>query len=89
MGDFNTGKKLLFPSVWTTNFLYAYRPDAFVDETDNATFEPGPMPNNRDTPTDINDFTSPMPIHAHKIAMSKTAKQMGVTLVGKMQECKG
>ena len=56
MMDFITGEKLFFPSVGRLHFLYAYRPNALVDEIDNATIAPGPMPNNRDTLTGINDF---------------------------------
>ena len=89
MGDFiTTGEKLFFPSVGRLNFLYAYRPNALVDETANATIAPGPMPRNHDTPTDINVFHVAH-AHAHEGALRKTAKQMGITLVGEMHECKG
>ena len=46
------------------------------------------MPNKPDTPTDINDFHVDH-VHAHEGALRKTAKQMGITLVGKMHKCKG
>ena len=46
------------------------------------------MPNNRDTLIDINNFHVAH-AHAHEGALRKTAKQLGVTLEGKMQECKG
>ena len=88
MVDFITGEKLFFTSVGRLNFIYGYRPNALVDETANATIAPGPMPNNRDTPTDINDFHI-VHAHAHKGALRKTARQMSITLVGKMNECKG
>ena len=86
--DFITGEKLFFPSVGRLNFLCAYHPNALVDETANATIAPGPMPNNRDTPTNINDFHVAH-AHAHEGALRKTAKQIGVTLVGKTHECRG
>ena len=88
MVDFITGEKLFFSSVGRLNFLYAYRPNALVDQTANATIAPGPMPNNHDTPTDINDFHVAH-AHAHEGALRKTAKQMGIILVGEMHECKG
>ena len=88
MVDFITGERLFFPSVGRINFLYAYRPNALVDETANATITPGPMPKNHDTPTDINDVHVAH-AHAREGALRKTAKQMGITLVGKMHECKG
>ena len=47
----------------------------------------GRCPNNRDTPTDINEFHVAH-AHAHEAILRKTTKQMGVTLVGKMHECK-
>ena len=79
----------IFPSLGRLNFLYAYRPNSFVDETaNNATIAPGPMSKKHDTPTDINDFHV---AHAdvHEGALRKTAKQMGITLVGKIHEGKG
>ena len=82
MVDFINGEKRFFPSVGRLSFLYAYRPNILVDETANATIAPGPMPNNRDTPTDMNDFHVAH-THGHEGALRKTAKQMGVTLVGK------
>ena len=45
------------------------------------------MLDNRDTPADSNDFHVTH-AHAHGEALRKTAKKMGVTLVGKMHECK-
>ena len=65
-----------------------YRPNALVDETANATIAPGPIPQNHDTPTDINGFHVAH-AHTHEGALRRTAKQMGITLVGKMHECKG
>ena len=59
-----------------------------MDESVNAAISPGPMPNNRDTPVDINNFHVAH-AHAHEGALRKTAKQLGVTLEGKMHECKG
>ena len=47
-----------------------------------------PTTNNRDTPNDINYFHVAH-ARAHEGALRKTAKQMGVTLVAKMKECKG
>ena len=89
VADFITGEKPFFPSVGRLNFLYAYRPNALVGETaNNATFAPGPMPQNADTPTNINDFLVAH-AHAHDGALRKTAKQMDITLVGIMHECKG
>ena len=75
MANFTTGKKLFFPSVGRLIFLYAYRPKALVDETANATNAPGPMPNNRDTHTDINDLYVTH-AYAHKGVLRETAKQM-------------
>ena len=88
MVDFITGERLFFPSVGRINFLYTYRPNALVGETANATIAPGPMPKIHDTPTDINDFHVAR-AHAREGALRKTANQMGITLVGKMHECKG
>ena len=51
-------------------------------------YAPGLSPSNRDTPVDINDFHVAH-AHAHEGALRKTAKQMGVTLEGKLHECKG
>ena len=59
-----------------------------VGETANATIAPGLSPSNRDSPVDINDFHVAR-AHAHEGALRKTAKQMGVTLEGKLHECKG
>ena len=85
---FSTGNIPFFPSVGRLNFLYVYRPGMLVDETTNASMAPGPMPNNRDTAVDINDFHASH-AHAREGALRKTAKQMGVTLEGKLHECKG
>ena len=54
----------------------------------NATIALGPTPSNRDTPVDINDFHVAL-AHAHEGALRKTAKRMGVTIEGKLHECKG
>ena len=59
-----------------------------VDETANATIAPGLSSSNRNTPVDINDFHVAH-AHAHDGALRKTTKQMGVTLEGKLHECKG
>ena len=59
-----------------------------VDETANATNARGLSPSNRDPPVDINNFDVAH-AHAHEGALRKTAKQMGVTLEGKLHECKG
>ena len=80
--DFITGEGLFFPSVRRLKLLYAYRPNALVDEIDNIT-----IPNHRDTPTGINDFYV-VHAHAHEGALRNTTKQMGVTLVGQMHELK-
>ena len=85
---FKTGETLLFPSVGRLNFLYAYRPGALNDENANAVIAPGPEPSNRGTPVDINAFHAAH-AHAHEGALRKTAKQMGVTLKGKLHEWKG
>ena len=85
---FTTGDTLFFPSVGRLNFLYAYRPGMLFDETTNSTIARGLSPSNRDTPVDINDFHVAH-AHAHEGALRKTAKQMGVTLEGKLHECKG
>ena len=85
---FSTGDNLFFPSVGRLNFLYAYRPGMLFDETANATIAPRLSPSNRDTHVDINDFHVAH-AHAHEGALRKTAKQMGVTLEGKLHECKG
>ena len=83
-----TGGKLFFPSVGRSNFLYAYRPNALVDETANATIAPGVTPTAQADLVNINDFHVAH-AHAHEGALRKTAKQMGVTLVGQLHECKG
>ena len=86
---FSTGDTLFLASVGRLNFLYVYRPDMLVDEAANATIIAcEPTPSNRDTPVDINDFHVAH-AHAHEGALRKTAKQMGVTLEGKLHECKG
>ena len=84
----SAGDTLFFPSVGRLNFLSAYRPGMLFDETANANIVPGLSPSNRDTPVDINDFHVAH-AHAHEGALRKTAKQMGVTLVGKLHEYKG
>ena len=84
----STGDTLFFPSVGRLNLLYAYRPGMLVDENTNGTIAPGLTPSNRDTPVDINDFHVAH-AHAHEEALRKTAKQMGVTLEEKLNECKG
>ena len=86
--SFSTGDTLFFPYVGRLNFLYAYRPGMVVDETTNATIAPELSPRNRDTPVDIIDFHVAH-AHAHEGALRKTAKQMGVTLEGKLHECNG
>ena len=83
---FSTGDILFSPSVGRLNTLYAYRPGMLVDETVNAIIAPGLTPSHRDTPIDINDFHV---VHAHEGALRKTAKQLGVTLEGKLHRCKG
>ena len=88
MVDFITGEKVFFPSVGRFNFLYAYRPNALVDETANVAMPPGLIPNNRNIPSDIDDFHV-VYNHAQEGALRKTVKQIGVTFVGKMHECKG
>ena len=57
-------------------------------ENANAVFAPGPELSNRGTPVDINAFHAAH-AHAHKGALRKTAKQMGVALKGELHECKG
>ena len=59
-----------------------------VDETTDSTIATGLTRSNRDTPVDINDFYV---AHAltHGGALRKTTKQMGITLEGKLHECKG
>ena len=84
----STGDTLFFPSVERINFLCAYRTGMLVDEATNATIAPGLTPNNRETPVDINGFHVTH-AHAHEGALRKMAKQMGVTLEGKLHECKG
>lgn len=89
MVKFTTGGKLFFPSAGRLNFLYAYGPNALVDEIANATITPGPMPTNQADPIDINDFYV---AHTHpgEGALRKTAKQIGFIFVGKLHdECKG
>ena len=51
-------------------------------------FAVGPTPSNHDTPVDINGFHVAH-AHTHEGTLRKTAKQMGVTLEGKLHECKG
>ena len=58
-----------------------------VDETANATIAPGLASSKRDTIVDIIDFHVAH-THAHEGALRKTAKQVGVTLEGKLHECK-
>ena len=41
---FITGEKLFLPSEGRLKFLYAYSPNALVDETANGTIAPGLMP---------------------------------------------
>ena len=48
----------------------------------------GRCPTTVTPPPDINDFHIAH-AHAHEGALRKTAKQMGITLVGEMHECKG
>ena len=84
----SSGETLFFPSVGRLNFLYSYRSGALVDESASAVFAPGFMPNNRDIPIDMNNFHVAH-AHAHEGALRKTAKQLGITLEGKMHECKG
>ena len=83
-----TGGKLFFPSVGRSNFLYAYRPNALVDETANATIAPGVTPTAQADLVNINDFHVAH-AHAHEGALRKTAKQMGVTLVGNYMNARG
>ena len=85
---FSTGDTLFSPSVGRLNFLYAYRHGMLANETANATIAPGLSPSNCDTPVDINDFNVAH-AHTHERALRKTAKKMGVTLEGKLHECKG
>ena len=47
----------------------------------------GRCPSNRDPATDINEYHVAHAL-AHEAILRKTTKQMGVTLVGKMHECK-
>ena len=47
----------------------------------------GLSPSNCDTPVDINGFPVAH-VHAHEGALRKTARQMGVTLEGKLHECR-
>ena len=83
-----TSSELDVQNGWEENTHTTYRPGMFVDETPNVTFAPGLTPSNRDTPVDINDFHVAH-AHAHAGALRKTSKQMGVTLEGKLHECKG
>ena len=83
--NLSSGEILFFSSVGRLNFLYAYRPSALVDESASAVITPGPMPNNRDTPIDNNTFHVAR-AYAHEGALRKTAKQLGITLEGKMHE---
>ena len=85
---FSTGDTLFFPSKRRLNFLHAYRPGMLVDETANATIAPGLTPSNRDTPVGINGFHGAH-THAHGGALRKTAKQLGITLEGKLHKYKG
>ena len=88
MVDVITGEKLFFPSLGRLDFFYTYRPKKLVVEAVNATIVPGPMPSNRDIPTGTNDFHITHAF-AQEGVLRKTAKQIGVILVGKMHECKG
>ena len=85
---FSTGDTLFLPFVGRFNFLYAYCPGMLADETTNATMMPEPTSSNRETPVDINNFHFAH-AHAQEGALRKTVKQMGVTLEGKLHECKG
>ena len=87
MANFISEEKLFLFSVGRLNFLYAYHPNVLVDETANATTVPGPMPNNRDTPPEINNVRVAY-AHVHEGALHKTAKQISVSLVKKMHEFK-
>ena len=58
----NTGGKLFFPSIGRLNFLYAYRPNALVDQTANASIAPCVTPTGQADPVNINDFHV---AHAH------------------------
>ena len=84
---FSTRDNLCFPSVGRLNILYASRPGMLVDKTANATIASGRTPRNRDTPVDINDFHVAH-AHAQEGVLRKTAKQIGVTLKGKLHDCK-
>ena len=83
-----TGGKVFFPSVGRLNVLYAYHPNALVDETANPTFAPGVAPTAQTDPVNINDFLVAH-AHAHEGALRKTAKQVGVTLVGNDMNARG
>ena len=78
-------KTLILPSVGRLNFLYACRPGVLGYERANAMIAPGPEPNNRGTPVDINAFHAAY-AHAHEGALRKTAPQMGVILKRKLHE---
>ena len=83
-----TAVKTFFPLIGRLNFIYAYRPNVLVDETANATIAPGVTPTAQAHPVNINDFHVAH-AHAHEGALRKTAKQMGVTLVGTFHDRKG
>ena len=52
---FSIEEILFFSSVGRLKFLYKYRSGILDDETINASIAPGPTPNNRYTPVDLND----------------------------------
>ena len=58
-----------------------------VDNSANVVFMPGPVPNNRGTPIDINVFNAAHG-HDHDGAQRKTATEMGITLKGRLHKCK-
>ena len=60
-----------------------------VDETVNVTIAPGTTPSNGYTSVNIIDLHAAHTLITQEGALRKTAKQMGVTLEGKLHECKG
>ena len=85
MMKFTTGEDLFSQPVGNFSSLNVYRPNVLVSETANATIAPGPTPTNRSDPININNFHR-VHAHAHKGALWRTAKKVGVTPVGTLYE---
>lgn len=75
---FSLPKRL--PSVGRLNTLYAHRLNMLIVETPNASIAPGPMPSDRETSLNVNDFHVAH-AHANGRALREVPKRIGVILV--------